>query len=110
MMDPRGHGDRGRVTESHVAGLAITWDGRFVRQRCAWCGAVLVDHDLGYVMVETPSDGSTPEPPPTWPVDALVRIDGHMRYTVNTEEQLGEGQGEVVPDDCCMRLDPEVTA
>jgi hypothetical protein len=24
----------------------VTRDGRYVRQRCAWCGAVLIDEDL----------------------------------------------------------------
>lgn len=38
----------GAVT--HIAGLDVQV-GRYLRQRCAWCGAMLSDYDLARVAV-----------------------------------------------------------
>lgn len=35
----------------HIAGPCITIAGRYARQRCSWCGEVLIDEDLENVMV-----------------------------------------------------------
>lgn len=91
-------------TETHIAGLDITWDGRYMRQRCAWSGAILINYDLTLVMVPD-SDSRLPS---AWPAGALVRRDGHMA-TVVPDEPSETGDGLKAPDDCCMRLDPAAT-
>jgi hypothetical protein len=55
----------------HIAGLDVQIGTR-LRQRCAWCGAVLEDVDLANVMVP---EGQNPRPP-TWTPGELVVIDG----------------------------------
>lgn len=102
--------------EVHIAGLPQMWDGRYLRQRCAWCGAVLIDEDLTLIRVSIP-EGKTAEQayadgdlaPSTWPVNALVARDGHATYLVEAEPSAINPQATKVPEDCCMRLDPAVT-
>jgi NTP pyrophosphatase (non-canonical NTP hydrolase) len=57
---------------THIAGPALTWDGRYVRQRCAWCGAILIDADLTIIQVPIEDAG---RPLATWPFDAFVRVE-----------------------------------
>jgi hypothetical protein len=83
---------RGEVV--HVAGPCITFAGRWVRQRCVWCGHVLIDMDLA----------RTANQSARWAVDALVHVDGSMSW-VDTADDNDEGR---VPDRCCMCLDPAV--
>lgn len=59
---------------THIAGQNITVMGRYVRQRCSWCGAVLVDDDLACVMVPEGSDRG----PFHFPVGRLVRVEGNV--------------------------------
>jgi hypothetical protein len=79
----------------HIAGLPVTIDGHHIRQRCAWCGALLEDQDLRRTA------STTSEPYPTWDVGALVLIDGNMKATVEREARM--------PSNCCANLSPEVT-
>lgn len=83
----------------HVAGVFVTINQR-VRQRCAWCGAVLIDVDAATIAVPVgqPYDGV-----PTWPVGDLVGVDGDMSYAVPHSD------GDPLPDGACGKLDPEVT-
>lgn len=84
---------------THVAGLVVTI-GPQMRQRCAWCGAVLLDYDLERVAVPAGQDRT----PATWEVGALVTVDGPASY-------LADDQGDQrLPEDACGRLDPEITA
>ena len=83
----------------HLAGLAIQLDVR-LRQRCSWCGAVLVDYALDRIAVPLGTDPT----PPTWPVGAFVLVDGPMSTIVQHED------GQPIPAGSCGRLDPEVTA
>lgn len=84
---------------THVAGLPVTVGPR-MRQRCAWCGAVLVDYDLSRLAVP---EGQDPTPA-TWEAGALVVVDGSASY-------LADGQGDdKLPADACARIDHEVTA
>jgi hypothetical protein len=85
----------------HPAGLDVSI-GPLLRQRCAWCGTVLVDVDLA----ATASTGGASYP--TWPVGALVEIDGGVSFTVDPVPSA-ESEGVTVPDNCCMKLDPDVT-
>jgi hypothetical protein len=91
---------------THIAGPDIVWDGRYLRQRCAWCGATLIDQDLTLVAV-----AGDPAPFPTWPVGDLIRVDGNMTVVVHEFRGLFPGEEPTkAPDDACLRLDPQVTA
>lgn len=100
--------------EVHVAGVALTF-GPYLRQRCAWCGATLIDLDVSQLAFSIP-EGKTEEQaradgdftPATWEITALIAIDGHATYVVDPIPS-DTGEGFTVPDDCCMRLDPAVT-
>jgi hypothetical protein len=86
----------------HIAGPAIQV-GSQLRQRCAWCGAVLIDHALDQLMYEatTPPEQRRPA---TWPVDGLIEVEGGMSVIVNHED------GEQLPPNACAQLDHAVTA
>lgn len=85
-------------TITHIAGLDVQ-AGRYLRQRCSWCGAVLSDYDLARVAV---LEGLNPRPA-TWTVGALVAIDGIASWVVEHED------GAELPADACAQLDPAVT-
>lgn len=85
----------------HIAGSDVTV-GAQLRQRCAWCGAVLADYLLDRIMYEV----STPpeeRKPATWPVGALVEIDGGVSWVVEHED------GDPLPVNACGNLAAEVT-
>jgi hypothetical protein len=92
---------------THLAGPAITWDGRYVRQRCSWCGAILIDLDMERVMVPV---ADRDRGVATWPFESFVRVDGPMSSTVDAQPSAQDPGATRVPPDCCMRLDPRVTA
>lgn len=75
----------------HIAGPAVQI-GPLLRQRCAWCGAVLVDYDLTRVAV-----------PVTWAVGELVAVADYASWYVPLE------LGAELPEGYCARLDPAVT-
>jgi hypothetical protein len=77
---------------THIAGQHVTIDDRYLRQRCAWCGTILLDYDLTLVAVPVGQEG----PPATWPVGALVTVDGGASWTIC---------GEQLPDDSCTRTE-----
>jgi hypothetical protein len=86
----------------HIAGVDVqvsTPTGALLRQRCSWCGAVLVDYDLARIAVPT---GQDPRPA-TWPVGALVAVDGPASWA----EELTDGAR--LPAGSCALVDPEVT-
>jgi len=56
----------------HIAGFPVRV-GTVQRQRCAWCGEVLIDYDLANMMV-APGDGA-PAGPNVWAIGKLVAID-----------------------------------
>lgn len=82
----------------HIAGSDVQV-GDQLRQRCAWCGAVLLDYDLGRIAVP---EGEDPRPG-TWPVGALVEVDGNASWI---REHV---DGEQLPANACGQLDHEVT-
>lgn len=84
---------------THIAGLDISV-GCQLRQRCGWCGAVLIDQDLHNVAVLAED---ADKPFPTWPIGALVRTDGCVTSVVEHED------GADLPDDACGSLDHDVT-
>jgi ribosomal protein L24E len=79
---------QGAVT--HIAGQHVTIDDHYLRQRCAWCGVVLLDYDLHRVAVPVGQEG----PPATWPGGALVTVAGGASWIP---------EGEQLPDDACAR-------
>ena len=91
---------------THIAAAPILIDGR-LRQRCAWCGAVIDDVDLTRIAVAV-EPGQDPGPYPSWPDGAQVRVDGGWRAIVHEE---GEADGDVpaLAPDSCARLPHELT-
>lgn len=83
---------------THIAGATVQV-GAQVRQRCSWCGAVLVDVNLERTAVPEGQDLR----PATWLAGGLVAVDGNAPYVVSHTE------GEQLPADACAQLDPEVT-
>lgn len=70
----------------HIAGPEVQV-GERLRQRCGWCGALLVDVDLDRVAVlidpaSDPRGDLAAARPATWPVGELVAVDGHVSYVV----------------------------
>lgn len=82
----------------HIAGVHVKV-GPYLRQRCAWCGAVLLDYDLSKIAVPEGQDPS----PATWPIGELVKVDGGLSVLLEHED------GDPLPDGACAKLDPEVT-
>jgi hypothetical protein len=82
----------------HVAAQPVRI-GQYLRQRCAWCGAVLLDYDLAGIAVP---EGQDPMPG-TWQCGGLIQVDGQYSSVVEHED------GAPVPADCCAALDPAVT-
>lgn len=83
----------------HIAGPDIQV-GAQLRQRCAWCGAVLIDYDLNRIAVP---EGQDPRPS-TWPVGELIEVDGPASWVVEHTD------GDQLPPNACGQLDHEVTA
>lgn len=96
------------MSETHVASFPITWAGRYLRQRCAWCGKTILDYDLERVAVQIPEDGTPPKDPTPWPTGALIRKDGPMSTIVYDGDADDISVEEMAPD-ACLNLDPEVT-
>lgn len=95
---------RGHLSETpgvvHIAGPDVTIGSR-LRQRCAWCGEVLWDHDLDRIAVpvdQLDDDGGFC--PPLMLPGALVLVDGNMKAVVPHED------GAQLPDNACDRLPP----
>lgn len=82
----------------HVAGVDVQV-GQRLRQRCGWCGALLIDYDLANIAVPI---GQNPNPG-SWPIGGVVMVDGGMSALVDHKD------GEPLPEGSCGRLDPEVT-
>lgn len=78
------------MSVTHIAAPHVTIDGRYQRQRCAWCGTVLAEYDLTRIAVPV---GTDPEPP-HWPLGALVTVDGNASWGSDAEQ---------LPDDACGR-------
>lgn len=86
----------------HIAAQPLKVGSR-LRQRCAWCGAIIDDTDLEGMQVALAPGETEPPPYPSWPFNKLVARNGAATYVV-------EDDGEHMPDNCCAKLDPEATA
>lgn len=81
--------------------------GSQLRQRCGWCGAVLIDVDLSAIAMPIeqaekvdPDDGTGGVG--AWETGAFVAHDGGAWWVVDPS-------GEETPEACCTRLPHEVT-
>lgn len=83
----------------HIVGEAVGIGSR-VRQRCSWCGAVLLDEDLSLIAVPTETASM---PFPLWPAGGLLAVDGNARWVID------QPRDAPLPDASCARLDPAVT-
>ena len=93
----------------HIAGPPIQI-GDHLRQRCAWCGATLLDYDLSNIATPVPEGKTEPQAradgdfrPGTWLPGGLIAIDGPLSYLVPHTD------GDRLPDSACGQLDHEVT-
>lgn len=77
---------------THIASNAIIIEGRYHRQRCVWCGALLIDDDLS--MQAVPTDQAD-KAIPCWKTGGMVRVEpGNPRSSSKVES-------DKMPDDCC---------
>lgn len=94
-------------TVTHLAGAAVEYQhesGRILRQRCSWCGALLVDENLDRIAVPVGQEG----PIPTWELGRFVDVvspDGRGGVW-----SLNDWTTGAVPQTACMRMPPEATA
>lgn len=82
----------------HIAGIDVCID-TLLRQRCGWCGAMLLSVDLAniqHIEDDTGRHGVF-----VWGPGDLVGVSGGSSWFV-------ENSGEL-PDRCCGALDPDVT-
>jgi len=107
----------------HLVGVDVQV-GSVRRQRCAWCGALLVEDDFSRMAWSLNEDGSDPGPPGPWPVFAVVAVTGArevapgqvlgfrgMRVVPrddwpDAEDEPGEKR---LPDGSCALIDLDVT-
>lgn len=94
MAEPALTGEIPTVT--HIAGIVVTINGRFLRQRCAWCEYVLLDYDLTHTAVRVGEDPT----PATWPQAVLVRVDGD-ETSGRAAWELAYGENDPLPEDSC---------
>lgn len=83
---------------THIAGSVVDLFGRYIRQRCDWCGIVLQEWDLERVQVPV---GTEHVPPPTWTPGSLVRKDGNVTAEVEGR-QSKDGSIQLPPDACAF--------
>lgn len=89
----------------HIVGPVVDFYGH-QRQRCLWCGALILDQDLKMMAVQLNPDGSA-DPPGYWEVGAWVACDkgGHAWWTVEPDKE----DPNKSPENACVRLDPFTT-
>jgi hypothetical protein len=76
----------------HIAGNEVLYSGKYLRQRCAWCGIVLIDVDVSQVMFVGDGDSAYP----TWPIGKQVEVNGNCTSVV---------EGLQLPDDSCVVME-----
>lgn len=96
------------ATETHIAGIDLEIDGRYLVQRCAWCGAVLLAYD--YAAIAMPPPWTKPS---TFAVGAIVRFTyagavarfGEVGLSMTSKEVL-DPRPERMPEDACTAALP----
>lgn len=99
------------ATETHIAGLDMLISDRYMIQRCAWCGAVLLAYDLTRIGVMSKEDGSPGDPPSMFPAGMLVRCTLEEVIERMDDIALGRSMKEVLddeklPEDACALTIP----
>lgn len=93
----------------HLAGLPIEHtnsDGTVLRQRCAWCGAMLIDTSLTDVeWVAIDDDGEVDDEFPRFTSGTLVEVD-NPDGDAGTYTAL---ESPDVPESACLKMPREVT-
>jgi hypothetical protein len=98
----------------HIVGPDTIVNGRR-RQRCLWCGALLVDDNLAAMGWPLDEDGTDPGPPAPWKVGTFMEVLGEIAqgdYSIRTtadDPGPDETGNTPLPDRCCAILDPEIT-
>lgn len=84
-----------------------------IRQRCAWCGALIDEHDLANIAVPEGEDlGLVDEdgnPTARW--DGLVAVEQHDGWPLGMTAKwdVSSPADGKIPMDSCMSLDPVAT-
>lgn len=86
----------------HFAG-EVLHVGPLMRQRCSWCGALLLEYDLTGIGFEVRAGRPTPTRPAMWQPGTFMLVDGGMKAAVPPAEN-----GKL-PAGTCAALDPAVT-
>jgi hypothetical protein len=89
------------MTTVHFAGPVMNIEN-LIRQRCMWCGDVLIDHDLNHMLVAVVEQNGQPTPGaagmiPTWEPGAFIATDGFATWVVQGNDPL--------PEDTCAASD-----
>jgi hypothetical protein len=90
------------ASETHIAGLALEISERYLIQRCAWCGTVLLAYDYARTAVA----GDEWSRPGEWTAGGLVRYqyDGDVARwgEIALSRTIGVAlDDEKLPDDAC---------
>ena len=80
----------------HLVGIAITVEGRYVRQHCSWCGTRLVDVDLAKIGV--PEGQGTPSEK-GWECGRWLRVEGTWPTAYS---YVDEPMEDKMPPGACM--------
>lgn len=85
---------------THIAGDCLVICNIFMRQRCSWCGIILLEYDLRLVAGLVGQDPL----PGRWTPGVFVRVDGHVSAVIEDPQTI---DGDVqLPTDCCT-FDPK---
>lgn len=86
----------------HIAAQPIQV-GEQLRQRCGWCGVVLLDYDLTRLAVPVAEIEAGWTGPATWETGTLVGVDGGVHWVVD------HADGDRLPADACAQLPHDLT-
>jgi hypothetical protein len=84
-------------TVVHIAGACVYLFGRYIRQRCEWCGIILVEYDLQRVAVPIGQPGE----PAHWEPGSLVRVDGALSASIEDVPRI-DGDVQLPMDSCAF--------
>jgi hypothetical protein len=87
---------------AHIVGMPVVVQGHLCRQRCAWCGAVLVDVDLAQIAVA----GGSGEYNPFWETNAVLEVEASDDGSVVRGSIVLGPLAGVLPDNACTPLRP----
>ncbi len=82
-------------TQIHLVGPEVTVEKRYVRQRCSWCGFLLLDYDLERIQVPEGQGGPRP-----WKVGGWVEVGEGFAQSVDVNDDAFPNEscvGESVP-------------